>query len=247
MAPRTLLAMKSVILLALCTSLASSENWCTSFWPDFCNGSNASMAASSSALQPCTPYAPPLPEPTNWTGVRESLINVVFGRTNGSLPDSAYPDAILPVAGNTSAGCWCSTLGNCPATSCTWASNMTKLIYTITARVNDSFSLTLNSTVFWTLNTSGVASIPYGGPDEPQFPDYPMPPSRRSDILVLHHQGHNSPCDVPLGDPDFDGTVDWLNQLGYDVMNLHMPLYQVCDAVRRPVMLRTSAHRLHTV
>ena len=110
---------------------------------------------------------------------------------------------------------------------------MTKLVFTIAARVNDSFTLALNSTVFWTLNTSGVASIPYGGPDVAQFPEFPMPPTRRSETLVLHHQGHNSPCDVPLGDPDFDGTVDWLNQLGYDVMNLHMPLYQARDNARR--------------
>lgn len=213
---------------ALLLALAAAENWCVGPWPDYCNSSGFLENRSAPAgLSPCTPYAPPLPEPTDWLSVRAALINTVFGRTNGSLPtENPYPDAIEPVGGNTSSGCWCSTLGNCLASSCTWSSNMTKLVFTIAAPVNDSFTLTLNSTVFWTLNTSGVASIPYGGPDAPQFPEYPMPPMRRSDILVLFHNGHNSPCSVPFGDPDFDGTVDWLNQLGYDVMNLHMPLYQ---------------------
>ena len=70
-----------------------------------------------------------------------------------------------------------------------------------------------------------------------------MPATRQSDILVIHHQGHNSPCDVPLGDPDFDGTVDWLNQLGYDVMNLHMPLYQVGVVLSAIFIVAHSVHR----
>jgi hypothetical protein len=198
---------------------ASAADVCTQPWPDVCNGTESSLH--------CTPYAPPLPEPTDWLAVRSALINSVFGRTNGSLPESSTPDNIIPVAGNTSSGCWCSTLSNCEASECSWSSNMTKLVFTISANVNATFDLVLNSTVFWTLNTSGVAAVVYGGPDEPQFPAYPFPPQRLSDTLVIHHQGHNSPCNVSNGDPDFDGTVDWLNQLGYDVMNVHMPLYQV--------------------
>lgn len=46
-------------------------------------------------------------------------------------------------------------------------------------------------------------------------------------MLVIWHQGHNSPCEIPGGDPDYDGVVDFLNQLGYDVLNLHMPTYQL--------------------
>ena len=34
---------------------------------------------------------------------------------------------------------------------------MTKLTWTISVKVNDSFTLSLNSTIFHTLNTSGVA------------------------------------------------------------------------------------------
>ena len=36
----------------------------------------------------------------------------------------------------------------------------------------------------------------------------------------------SQPCVIPDGDPDYDGSVDWLNQLGYDVMNHHMPTFQ---------------------
>jgi hypothetical protein len=216
---RTSLALISICATLSCKS-AEGANVCTQPWPDVCDGSQASAY--------CTRYAPPLAQPIDWLGVRANLINVIFGRSNGSLPtENALPDAIIPVSGNTSSGCWCSTLGNCDANSCSWASNMTKLVFSISAQVNASFNLVLNSTVFWTLNTSGVASVLYGGPDDPYFPPYPEAPLRRSDTLVIHHQGHNSPCNVSGGDPDFDSTVDWLNQLGYDVFNLHMPLYQV--------------------
>jgi len=100
---------------------------------------------------------------------------------------------------------------------------MTKLVFTVSAPVNSSYTLTLNSTVLWTLNTSGVAPVTYG-PSEPEFPAYPELPRCLSDVLVILHQGHNSPCNVP--DQDFDASVDWLNQVGYDVMNFNMPLFQ---------------------
>lgn len=54
-------------------------------------------------------------------------------------------------------GCYCSYLGNCPASDCTWSNNMTKLTFTITQPVNASFTLSADSVVYWTLNTSGVA------------------------------------------------------------------------------------------
>jgi hypothetical protein len=84
--------------------------------------------------------------------------------------------------------------------------------------------LSLNSTVWYSLNTSGVApaNSPPTGP--PPFPPVPSGPTRGR-TLVLLHQGHNGPCVLPEELLDVDTTVSWLNQLGYDVMNLNMPLY----------------------
>jgi hypothetical protein len=105
---------------------------------------------------------------------------------------------------------------------------MSTLVFTVRASFPNGSQLALNSTVFWTLNTSGVAPSNYIGEFGPPYgPAFPQPPTRLSDVLVVWHNGHNSPCEIPGGDPDYDGTVDWLNQLGYDVMALHMPTFQV--------------------
>ena len=211
----------SLLLLSACKAgrAPPAENVCTRPWNDTC-------PAAGNNKPGCSTYAPPLPQPTDWLSVRASLINTLFGVADGKLPATPAPNFIIPVPGNTSRGCWCSTLGNCNASECTWRSNLTQLIHTTTARVNATFSLALNSTVFLSLNTSGVAPILYGGPFSPSFPDFPEPPTRASDTLVVLHQGHNSPCVLPGGDVDFDSTVDYLNQLGYDVANHHMPTYQ---------------------
>ena len=176
-------------LLAACALAAAapvgrklpSANVCTQPWPDVCPPEGDAEAG-------CSPYAPTPTAP--WLAVRENLINALFGVTSGALPSASTPDFVVPIAGATSQGCWCSTLGNCNAKSCAWETNLTQLIYTISVPVNASFTLTLNSTVFWSLNSSGVAPIPYGGPFEPAFPPFPQPPTRRSDTLVILHQGH---------------------------------------------------------
>jgi hypothetical protein len=212
----------SAFLVSLSVSCAVAGFLCSESWPDICPAPAIAVGSTSG----CTPYADPLPVNTNWTTVRGQLRNSIFGRTDGLLPPGDRPDFLVQIGGNTSRGCWCSTLSNCDSTQCQWDSNMTQLVFTISAAVNSTYNLTLNSTVFWTLNTSGVAPINYG-PDEVEYPQLLIPPSRLSDTLVIFHNGHNSPCNISDGDPDYDGTVDWLNQLGYDVFNMHMPLYQV--------------------
>lgn len=212
--------MRLSVIFAVAAGLQAPQapNVCTEAWPDRC------PPAGDPAVPGCRPYGPTPTAP--WLAVRADLVNALFGVTDGLLPSSPAPDYVVPIPGTTSRGCWCSTLGNCNASECAWASNLTQLIHTITVPVNASFTLTLNSTVFWSLNTSGVAPLAYGTPFEPSFPPYPQPPTRRSDTLVVLHQGHNAPCVLPDGDPDYDGSVDWLNQLGFDVMNHHMPTYQ---------------------
>lgn len=103
---------------------------------------------------------------------------------------------------------------------------MQELVFTISAPTATG-TLKLNSTVFYTRNTSGVAPSNLRPATPPVFPDAPFPAVRRTSTLVLFHNGHNDPCSIPRGDPDYDGGIDWLNQLGYDVFNLHMPTFQV--------------------
>lgn len=207
----------TIALLALFAA-ALGDNVCTRAWPDVCPQAGGGPPG-------CVPWAPAPSSPTDWVALRARLINELFGVTDGRLP-SAGPDAIEFVGGDTSRGCWCATQGACNASDCVWGANLTRLTHTMSARVNASFTLTLNSTVFLTLNTSGVAPSTYSALT-PSFPDFPEIPARNSETLVIFHQGHNSPCALPNGDYDFDGTVDFLNQIGYDVANHHMPTYQV--------------------
>ena len=205
-----------LLVAAAALRARADDNVCTRPWPDVC--------PPAGGPAPCTPFAPPPAAPTDWLRVRAALINDLFGVADGALP-AALPDAVSAVPGNTSRGCLCSAQSNCPAAACAWASNMTSIVSTISVRVNASFTLTLNSTAFFTLNTSGVAPLPYS-PVEPLFPAFPMPAQARGGTLVIVHQGHDLPCVQPPS-YDYDGTVNFLNELGYDVMNLHMPTYQV--------------------
>ena len=199
-------------------ALTARGNVCTRDWPDVCPRDGGGPPG-------CVAFAPPPPSPTDWLALRRALVNNLFGVTDGRLP-TAGPDYVLPVSGNTTRGCWCSTLGYCDASTCAWSANQTLLVHTITVPVNASFTLTLNSTVALTLNTSGVAPVNYN-PLAAVFPEVPFAPLRRSDTLVVLHQGHDQPpCLLPDPLVDFDGTIDWLNQLGYDVANHMMPTYQ---------------------
>ena len=127
--------------------------------------------------------------------------------------------------------------------------------WTMTAKVNNSYTIRLNSTVFYTLNTSGVApqtypdangppALPGGGwygnaslntpslypgggnNDRKHYGDIPPTPAR-SDTLMLWHHGHSQPCDSSgCHVPWIDNQLDWLNELGLDAMVLQMPGYQ---------------------
>lgn len=232
--------MRAAALLCL-LRLCSSDYSCTQPLDDFCPPEGRAAAPGADFPQ-CDPYAAPVPPGADLLALRTRLINALFGVSTGALP-SAPPDAITPAPldTNTSRGCWCSTLGNCPAAACQWHNNLTELVFTTTAHFPNGSALSLNSTAFWTLNTSGVAPSNYIGENgPPAFPTPPLPPQGLSGTLVIWHNGHNSPCVIPGGDADYDGTVDWLNQLGYDVLSLHMPTYQV-NAAAPPFACNHSA------
>lgn len=200
---------------------------CDSSWPDYCppqgsdnNNHHPSTTTNNlEGISGCIPYAAPLSPGTNFTALRSVFINDLFGTP--TLPSTAYPDYVESVNGPTAQGCWCSTQGGCNVSECQWSNNMTKLTFTISVPVNSSFNLIANSTVFYTLNTSGIAPIEYPPISPPQFPEELLPPVKIGKVLVLMHEGHDDDCSTCFA--DYDGTVDFLNQLGYDVMYFHMP------------------------
>lgn len=185
-------------------------------------------------------FAPSKPD-VDWVATRSKLVATLFG-TNGTLPSRSTPDYIQDIPGPITGGCWCAMYGYCNASDCQWGNNMTQITWTIEAQVNASYTLSLNSTVFLSLNTSGVAAsiipelgpptLPSGGWNGDQHSSGREPamyPKARQKTLVIFHHGHAQPCDeCPI--PWVDQNTDYLNQLGYDAMTIQMPLHQ-CNYV----------------
>ena len=114
--------------------------------------------------------------------------------------------------------------------------------------------LRLNSTVWYSRNSTGSAPsnsppVGYGLPptDKVHCPDASRPGYEswrgQSDTLVIHHNGHQ-PCagaarntDCSDCTPNFDTAQDWLNQVGYDVMEVAMPLRESRRRVFSPLLL----------
>jgi hypothetical protein len=217
------LATEAELFSAITTSSSSSTPsiTTTTMKLDSYGGGLPTTTNSPLSISGCLPYSPPLPPNTNYTTLRQTFIQAVFG--SQGLPTTIYPDQIIPLPSGvpTFQGCYCAYVGGCNASSCSYANNMTKLVFETSIPINATFNLTTTSTVYYTLNTSGVSPINYPPMGPPEFPSPLQPAQRLSDILVLMHDGHNSPCSVCS--PDFDGVGDFLNELGYDVMRFNMP------------------------
>ena len=213
----------TALLLAviLLSARGASARRCADPWPDVCPG----------APQGCSPYVPLAPGAANLTALRGALADALFAYGGGRVTNKTEPDFVVPVADSSALatrGCWCSTLGNCDAAACRWQNNLTQLVFGVELPLANGTVIHLNSTAFWSLNTSGVAPSTYIGElGPPAFPEVPFPALGLSDTVVVWHNGHNSPCEIPGGDPDYDGTIDFLNQAGFDTIALHMPMYQV--------------------
>eukprot|EP00929_Paragymnodinium_shiwhaense_P060681 TRINITY_DN30303_c0_g1_i1.p1 TRINITY_DN30303_c0_g1~~TRINITY_DN30303_c0_g1_i1.p1 ORF type:complete len:439 (+),score=39.07 TRINITY_DN30303_c0_g1_i1:45-1319(+) len=162
-----------------------------------------------------------------WLATREALRAEIFG-LGGQLPGRYVPDVgPEPVEDPWFFGnCRCAQAGQCNASDCAKRINLTRFEWHTTIQVNSSSNITLKSVVFHSLNTSGLAPSNLMMWPPLTWPEVSMPPLRRSDTLVIYHDGHT----VTKGClADTDGTVDWLNQLGYDVMFLQMPRHG-CNA-----------------
>jgi len=169
------------------------------------------LMSVSVAAAPCDGTSP------DWLGCRKALISSIFN--SSTLPAKATPDYIIhrpdwvmtgfPGPGN--------GVGDVSGNS--WTNNFTEIIWTMKGE-----HITLNSTVFHTLNTSGAA--PRNWPqDGPSMPGPSISPQGLGDTVVIYHNGHETnKCT-----PNFDGVVDYLNEAGYDVMELYMPLFG-CNA-----------------
>lgn len=206
-------------------------------WADFCNGTVDTGS--------CKPYAPLAHDasPQAWLQARHDLQQAIFGGAppTRSTPDIAPQPLPTPV---TFGNCLCLLRGECTVDACSKPINGSVFGWTISQEVNSSFTLTLNSTVYHTLNSSGLAPDPMIGFDDGRaptvrWPEVPMAPQRLSDTLVIFHDGHMvvSGCHY-----DDDGTMDWLNQLGFDAMHLQMPLHG-CNLIPGEDPLHPPSHQ----
>ena len=154
----------------------------------------------------------------NWLACRAGLVAAIFNASD--LPARAEPDFVFD---NSTSYCMKGFpgpgdgVGDVSGNS--WANNMTTLVWTIRSPL-----IELNSTVFYTLNTSGRA--PRNWPqDGPSMPDPVIAPTAISDTAIIYHNGHETTKCMP----NYDGVVDYLNEVGFDVFELNMPLYG-CNA-----------------
>ena len=166
----------------------------------------------------------------DWLATRRALVSTLFGG-DGDLPARSTPDAIETIPAPQAHGCYCAYFGFCNASDCAYGNNMTKLTWTIESRVKGDDGkplLTLNSTVFHTLNTSGAAPQNHPEVGPPALPGggwsgkWPagMPalyPKERGETLVIFHHGHAQPCDR-CQTPWVDLQMEWVNELGFDSM-----------------------------
>ena len=164
---------------------------------------------------------------SDWINCREAITKAVFGvkELPTREPDNVEVLSNYQMSGFPSPGVG-SGLGNV-----SWTNNMTKLTWTMKSKF-----LTLNATVFHTLSTTyrAPANYPPGpyprnnsyGPGQPTetntpFGIHPIAPQKIGDTILIYHNGHETASCTQ----NYDGVVDYFNRIGYDVMELMMPLY----------------------
>ena len=167
----------------------------------------------------------------DWVRCRSNLIGKIFN--SSTLPTSrTQPDWTIPIRFDGTSRCRTSSsvgpnapedlaVGPCPE------NNMTKLVWAIDGG-ND---LVLNATVYYTLSTALTSPGSYPGAAPPAGVGGP---STRSRTLLLFHVGHEEEpigysCDSLPEDmachADWEGMSDFANELGFDAMGFHMPLF----------------------
>merc|ERR1712032_821911 len=145
-------------------------------------------------------------------------IQAMFGVPH--LPNKTHPSKVSTfTAMHQFPDCLYSVWGNGSKEACEKPVDVTELTWTMDARVNASYTLTMQSKVFITFNTSGYAPNNWiNGAEQPPDPAKP----RQGRTLVVFHNGHGTSKGCPTFG-DTDGVADWLNQMGFDVAMVMMP------------------------
>lgn len=185
-------------------------------------------------------------ESVSWADCRAALIQKIFNST--TLPQKAEPDSVEEVlsyemSGWPSPGAGVSPNGSAGTPPYGWRNGLQRLTWNISSPF-----ISLNSTVLYSFNTSGNAPANY--PPPPAAPGHPTPASpgfasftARGRTLVLYHNGHET-ADCT---PNYDGVVDHFNELGYDVMELMMPLIGCNQACVRSFSLSCPCIWYHII
>lgn len=162
----------------------------------------------------------------DWLKCRANTIKAIFNSTTTPARD---PDFVIPYPNYTMKGLPGPGSGT-GVGNVEWENNLTALVWTMTGPF-----LTLNTTVLYSLNTSGRAAAnynppPYSGNSGPGIPPAgttfdtswapQVVPHKISDTLLIYHNGHETATCTP----NYDGVVDYYNEIGYDVMEMMMPL-----------------------
>ncbi|CAK9008078.1 unnamed protein product [Durusdinium trenchii] len=185
---------------------------CRSGWPDdFC-------PANSSSKDGCKRYTL-LPESPNWLEVRRQLVKEMFGEDRLPSDDKPSVPPVTHMVNYRFPSCMSSIWGSAPSSDCEKTVPITEIVWQTTARLNASYAMNITSKAFLSFNSSGWA--PHGFIWGAQQPAHPEPP-RPGKTLVIFHRGHGRGDDCPTFG-DNDGTTDWLNQLGLDVVTMMMP------------------------
>lgn len=221
------------IFVCIAVVLAHASDICATWRPseDFCppEGSNASGCTEGGYSL--------LPQKPDWLFVRSNLIREFFGTSQ--LPTRSAPDYLSTFSTSHRFPSCLYTIwgeGDSSGGGCAKDINVTEIIWNISANVNSTYNLSLQSKVFFTLNTSayapGYAIWPYppgsGYAEQPSAPVLP----HRGRTLVIWHNGHGVTQGVNGSCPTFgdtEGEVDWLNLLGYDVAIVMMPFRDCND------------------
>ncbi|CAL1161374.1 unnamed protein product, partial [Cladocopium goreaui] len=208
-------------LATLCFGGSAVAFVCSPDWPDdYCSPNGSSRDG-------CSPQGYKLlPKNPDWIDIRKRLVQEMFGQDQ--LPSDERPQRLTTfTAKHRFPDCLSSIWGAAQSSACEKPVPIMELLWEMPAALNATFSKTITSKVFLTLNTSGWApGNAIWGADQPQAP---VPPHRGKTLVIFHH-GHGESKGCPTYG-DTEGTTDWLNEMGLDVATMMMPFVD-CNIIK---------------
>jgi len=158
--------------------------------------------------------------------IRRKLVKEMFGQDD--LPTDDRPQGLWNfTVKHRFPDCLSSIWGSQSPSACEKDLQILELLWEMPATLNASYSKTITSKVFVTLNTSGWAPGYWiWGAEQPQAPATPT----AGKTLVIFHNGHGQSKGCPTYG-DTDGTTNWLNEMGLDVATMMMPFVD-CNIIK---------------